>query len=263
MTKNMSLPNPTCTQGGPILFVAHIRGILFGRMKFELGDHSFIRCEHTGLVCDIEFKTKGFISGTYNAISGKIKRDTPTGEALYEIFGKWTEEMWIKNVRTGEKELLFNAEAAKPSPGQARPVEEQEERESRKLWEKVTNAIIRRDQTTATDAKSAIEDKQREETRARDAEGVTWNPRFFKRVDENFYILNHKMYPTQNQLMLVIPRSLLIRSKRELNRLLGSLLTGKVLLPQRTNPRLFPLTISRTAHPAPLFILQSRQVANP
>lgn len=163
-------------------------------MKFELGDHSWIKCEKSGLVADVEFKTKGFISGTYNAISGKIRKDTPNSEALYEISGKWTEEMWIKNMRTGEKELLFNALGAKHAPCQVRPIDEQEDRESRKLWAKVTAAIIRRDQTTATEAKSAIEDRQREETRIRDADGVTWHPRFFKQVDESFYVLNHKMY---------------------------------------------------------------------
>src|ERR1700738_4411361 len=125
----MSSPNPIYTQGSCQFSIADVRGILFGRMKLELGDHSFVRCEKTGLVADIEFKTKGFISGTYNAITGKIKRDTPTGEPLYEISGKWTEEMWIKNVHTGEKELLFNAEGAKHTPGQVRPLEEQEERE--------------------------------------------------------------------------------------------------------------------------------------
>jgi oxysterol-binding protein-related protein 8 len=162
-------------------------------MKFELGDHSYIRCEKTGLVADVEFKTKGFISGTYNAITGKIKRDS-TQEPLYEISGKWTEEMYIKNLKTGDKELLFDATGAKHTPCAVRPLDEQEDRESRKLWNKVTSAIIKRDQTTATDAKSAIEDRQREETRTRDAEGVTWHPRYFKQVDESFYILNHKMY---------------------------------------------------------------------
>jgi len=162
-------------------------------MKFELGDHSFIRCEKSGLVADVEFKTKGFISGTYNAIVGRIKRDIPNGEILYEISGKWTEEMWIKNLRTGEKELLFNAHGATHTPCRVRPLVEQEDRESRKLWIKVTTAIIRRDQLAATEAKCAIEDRQREETRIRDADGVTWHPRFFRRVDESFYILNHKM----------------------------------------------------------------------
>jgi len=162
-------------------------------MKLELGDHSWIRCEKTGLVCDIEFKVKGFIYGTYNAIVGKIKRNGPNGEPLYEITGKWTEEMWVKNLKTGEKELLFNAHEAKYTPCSVRPLEEQEDRESRKLWNKVTSAIIKRDQPTATEAKSAIEDRQREEARMRDAEGVAWQPRFFRQLDDSFYILNHKM----------------------------------------------------------------------
>jgi oxysterol-binding protein-related protein 8 len=176
-------------------------------MKFELGDHSYIRCEKSGLVADLEFKTKGFISGTYNALTGKIKRENSNGcEVLYEISGKWTEEMWIKSTKTGEKELLFNAAGAKHTPCQVRPLEEQEERESRRLWYKVTQAIIKRDQTTATDAKSAIEDRQREETRTRDADGVTWRPRFFKQVDESFYVINHKMYPSSSSVFnLVMP----------------------------------------------------------
>jgi len=185
-------PNMYARFGSTRIITNLVRGILFGRMKLELGDHSYIRCEKNDLVADVEFKTKGFISGTYDAISGKIKRDS-SGEALYEIYGKWTEEMWIKNLRTGEKELLFNAIGAKHTPCSVRPLDEQEERESRKLWYKVTSAIIKRDQATATEAKTAIEDRQREETRARDAEGVTWHPRFFKQVDESFFILNHKM----------------------------------------------------------------------
>jgi hypothetical protein len=51
----------------------YARGILFGKMKYELGDHSFVRCPENDLVADVEFKTKGYFSGTYNAIGGTIK----------------------------------------------------------------------------------------------------------------------------------------------------------------------------------------------
>jgi len=74
----------------------YVRGILFGAMKFELGDHSYVRCPENGLVADIEFRTKGFFTGSYNAIYGTIKKD-PTGELLYEITGKWNEDMYIKD----------------------------------------------------------------------------------------------------------------------------------------------------------------------
>jgi oxysterol-binding protein-related protein 8 len=75
----------------------YARGILFGKMKYELGDHSFVRCPETGLVADLEFKTKGYFGGTYNAIGGFIK-DMKTDKSLYELSGLWNEEMYIKDL---------------------------------------------------------------------------------------------------------------------------------------------------------------------
>ena len=75
----------------------YARGILFGKMKYELGDHSFVRCPENSLSADIDFKTKGYFGGTYNAIGGVIKNDK-TGESLYELSGMWSEEMIAKNV---------------------------------------------------------------------------------------------------------------------------------------------------------------------
>lgn len=67
-------------------------------MKYELGDHSFVRCPEMGLVADLEFKTKGYFGGTYNAIGGTI-RNEKTGDILYELSGLWSEEMFIKNLK--------------------------------------------------------------------------------------------------------------------------------------------------------------------
>jgi hypothetical protein len=76
----------------------YARGILFGKMKYELGDHSFVRCPELGLSADIEFKTKGYFGGTYNAIGGTIKNDH-TGEVLYELSGMWSGEMMLKDLK--------------------------------------------------------------------------------------------------------------------------------------------------------------------
>ncbi len=76
----------------------YARGILFGKMKYELGDQSIVRCPELGLCADIEFKTKGWVSGTYNAIGGTIKNEL-TGEILYELSGLWSEEMFIRDVK--------------------------------------------------------------------------------------------------------------------------------------------------------------------
>lgn len=77
----------------------YARGILFGTMKYELGDHAYIRCPETGLNADLEFKTKGYFSGTYNAIGGYIK--DANGKNLYELSGQWNEEMYIKDLTVG------------------------------------------------------------------------------------------------------------------------------------------------------------------
>ena len=78
----------------------YARGILFGKMKYELGDHSFVRCPEHNLAADIEFKTKGYFGGTYNAIGGVIKNEK-TGETLFELSGMWSGEMTMKNVAVG------------------------------------------------------------------------------------------------------------------------------------------------------------------
>jgi len=159
----------------------YARGILFGKMKYELGDHSYVRCPELGLSADIQFKTKGYFGGMYNEIGGTIKNDH-TGETLYELSGTWTGEMFIKNTATGKKELLFNATKARPTPPLVRPLEEQDERESQKLWLKTAQAVKDRNHEVATDEKTKIEDMQRDEAAKRAEDGVEWHPRLFRRV---------------------------------------------------------------------------------
>ncbi|KIW70156.1 hypothetical protein, variant [Phialophora macrospora] len=160
----------------------YARGILFGKMKYELGDHSFVRCPENGLAADIEFKTKGWVGGTYNAIGGVIKNER-TGETLFEISGFWSGEMTIKDTKTGQKKVLFDATHAKHAPPLSRPIEEQDERESQRLWRSTVQAVHVRDHEVATTEKAKIEDRQREEAKRREELGVEWKPKLFRRVD--------------------------------------------------------------------------------
>ncbi|KAK9448843.1 uncharacterized protein V1518DRAFT_418362 [Limtongia smithiae] len=169
----------------------YARNILIGKLKYELGDHSIIRCDGNDLIADIEFKVKGFISGTYNAIAGKIMRQSD-GQVLYEITGKWNEIMEIKNMNNGHKSVLFDSFKAKPMFPTVRPLAEQGPLESRRLWHKVTNALARKDHELATDEKFKIEDQQRQEAKKREEEGVEWHPRLFKRTKEPLEWIIHK-----------------------------------------------------------------------
>ncbi|CEP60886.1 oxysterol-binding protein OSH6 LALA0_S02e01904g [Lachancea lanzarotensis] len=155
----------------------YARGILFGKMRIELGDHMIIKSEKYKV--DIEFKTKGFISGTYDAIEGVVKDHA--GSEFYEITGKWNDVMYIKDLKKrSAKTVLFDATKTQPLKPQVRPIEEQGDFESRKLWSKVTAALAKQDHTTATDEKFAIEDEQRQLAKKRSEEGSQFHPKLFR-----------------------------------------------------------------------------------
>jgi hypothetical protein len=161
----------------------YCRGILFGKLRYELGDHMVIKCPKTGFEANIEFKTKGFISGTYDAIEGTIK-NTNTGETLYSITGKWNEVMDIKNLATGKKEVLFDTATTKIFEPKTRPIEEQLEYESRRLWAPTINALGKRDHELATNEKAKVEGEQRIKAKKRLEDGVEFHPKLFRPVTE-------------------------------------------------------------------------------
>ncbi|SCU94808.1 LADA_0G11452g1_1 [Lachancea dasiensis] len=168
----------------------YARGILFGKMRIELGDHMIIKSSKYKV--DVEFKTKGFISGTYDAIEGIVKDHA--GNEYYEISGKWNDVMYIRDLRKkSTKTILFDAKSAQPLKPLVRPLDEQGEFESRNLWKKVTDALGRRDHTTATDEKFAIEDDQRQKAKKRQDENDEFHPKLFRPAhnpsdDLEFYI---------------------------------------------------------------------------
>ena len=65
----------------------------------------------------------------------------------------------------------------------ARPLEEQGERESQRLWHTTAEAVIARDHEKATDEKSKIEDRQRQEAAERAEQGIEWKPKLFRKVN--------------------------------------------------------------------------------
>lgn len=62
------------------------------------------------------------------------------------------------------------------------PIQEQENFESERLWEKVSNAIANDDQMKATEEKTVLEDAQREAVRERKKSGCEWVPKLFEQV---------------------------------------------------------------------------------
>ncbi|KAG0306479.1 hypothetical protein BGZ98_002297 [Dissophora globulifera] len=157
----------------------YARGILFGTMLLELGDVASVKCPKLDLVCNLDFKVKGFFTGSYNGIAGKIKRDS-TGECLYEISGKWSDEIYIKKMSSTKKDILFDVKASQIHPKIVLPEEQQEPNESRRLWSKLTAALKVNNQDVATAEKCKVEDEQRMRTKDREDHGLEHVPRYFE-----------------------------------------------------------------------------------
>ncbi|KAG0186988.1 hypothetical protein DFQ28_007042 [Apophysomyces sp. BC1034] len=166
----------------------YARGILLGKMFLELGDKCSIRCHATDLVCEMEFKTKGLLSGSANGIVGKIKRAS-TNEVLYEISGEWDTEMFIKEP-SGRKKSLFNAKTSIVYPKIVEPEINQAPTESRRLWSKLTIALQKGDMMLARDEKLHIEEHQRLVAAERHKQGLQWHPQFFVHDGDQYKFKN-------------------------------------------------------------------------
>ncbi|KAH3679957.1 hypothetical protein WICMUC_000700 [Wickerhamomyces mucosus] len=217
----------------------YARGILFGKMRIELGDHMIIKSPSTGFSIDIEFKTKGFISGTYDAIGGTVL--DPKGKALFEITGKWNDIIYITDLSTGKKTEFLDVNKTNPLKPQVRPIEEQGEFESRKLWKHVTDALGDRNHEIATNEKFKIEDDQRIKTKKREEENIEFYPKLFKKnenknenesSDLDYYIYKH------------IPNDLSPKEQTKLILEIAPILPGQKFTPEFEIPAFDKLHIS-------------------
>ncbi|KAF8736647.1 hypothetical protein AX14_014217 [Amanita brunnescens Koide BX004] len=163
----------------------YARGILFGKMVLELGDTCVAKNEKNKMVGDLEFKTKGFFSGTYNAVAGHIRRNT---NEIGEVSGKWSSVLELRLSKTGRRRVLFDVakDGHKIAPKTVPPIEEQEPNESRRLWSALTEAIQHKDMEKATTSKTAVEDAQRERRRRMEEHGETHVPKFFELKNDHW-----------------------------------------------------------------------------
>ncbi|KAJ2761013.1 Oxysterol-binding protein OBPa [Coemansia sp. BCRC 34490] len=166
----------------------YARGILFGKMVLELGETSTVTCEKSDLMFEVEFKTKGLIWGSYNQIAGKIKRIS-TKEVLFDITGNWQTTMYIqgRGEYASDPIVLFDSSKENVVPQIVACVGEQEHNESRNLWKNVTKAIVESDLDSATLHKTAIEEKQRDDAKHREAKKKRFIPRFFQLEIDGYY----------------------------------------------------------------------------
>lgn len=96
------------------------------------------------------------------------------------IEGQWTgKSTMTKNKKT--EEFLDLTGMEKPVPV-VKPIEEQNELESRRIWKKVSDALKAGDYATASTEKSLIENEQRALRKERATANQNWEPAHFTKV---------------------------------------------------------------------------------
>lgn len=162
-----------------------IKGILGGRPYPELqGNYSLI--SSTGYVSQIKFEGKSFFGGGQkNGFEAKMFHTDRPDEILYEAKGAWNGESTFEDARTGKAIERIDFAALKALPLQIEDIAEQDPWESRRAWGDVIAALRRGDMKAVADAKSIVEQGQRQMRKDEAANGTTWKNRFFKPVERD------------------------------------------------------------------------------
>eukprot|EP00123_Amoebidium_parasiticum_P016032 comp23253_c0_seq2/m.37998 comp23253_c0_seq2/g.37998 ORF comp23253_c0_seq2/g.37998 comp23253_c0_seq2/m.37998 type:complete len:921 (-) comp23253_c0_seq2:445-3207(-) len=158
---------------------ASVKGIFFGAMVMELVGAVSIECPRTGLVCDMEFKQKPMIGGSYNGLSGKIRYQ---GTVLYTLQGVWDAFTEITDERSKVTRPLWAANehtVAKRLPQYVVEPGQMTEKDSQRLWAAVSQAIATNDQAAATAEKSKLESAQRAAYKERQEQNLFYEPQHF------------------------------------------------------------------------------------
>lgn len=177
----LSSPSPGAGEEYQITHpLAQVNGLLKGTYYGTVSDKVYVTCrggkdkQHYRTI--VEYKDESWIGRPKFLLEGVIYLYTPGEESenwsrikqvpldkvVANIEGVWRKQ--IKWRRKGEKEwrILIDLDALDLVPKQVRPIDDQHEKESRKMWDPVTKNMLAKNWNEATKQKQIIEQKQRD-----------------------------------------------------------------------------------------------------
>ncbi|KAI8058514.1 hypothetical protein BDF22DRAFT_666281 [Syncephalis plumigaleata] len=185
---------------------AYVTGWLRGSPYIVVTDRCTITCAKTGLQAILDYKEEKWLGKPKHLVQGKIirfassasdngsinsngcnkdsrkdKKNAKTEEAntLATITGSW--QGAIEYCKTGQKkQSLVDVSILQPVAKIVRPLEEQSECESRRIWHEVSSNIIHKNFAAANRAKHVVEEHQRKLAQERkNNERIAFNSVYF------------------------------------------------------------------------------------
>lgn len=160
----------------------HIEGLISGSPYVELNRTSYIQSS-SGYTAKIDYSGRGWLSGKKNTFKATLYPQGKEREQLYTIDGQWNESFTIRNAKTRQEVETYSPKTSKTTPLTVAAIDQQDEMESRRAWQKVAQAIERGDMETASTEKSIIENSQRDLRKKERGENREWERRFFSKTD--------------------------------------------------------------------------------
>ncbi|WVN88574.1 uncharacterized protein L203_103785 [Cryptococcus depauperatus CBS 7841] len=179
---------------------AAVNGILKGSYYGTISDAVQIICRggedsQTKLKALLDYKDESWIGKPKFLVEGIIYR-YDVGDSESEGWTRikqvpsdrvvgYIEGCWMKQIRyklKGQKEwtVLLDLDQLALIPKDVRPLEEQDDHESRKLWESVTQHLLSKNWGEATRSKQTIEQRQRDKATQRKVAGEEHQAKFFQ-----------------------------------------------------------------------------------
>ncbi|KAI9025312.1 hypothetical protein CLU79DRAFT_790218 [Phycomyces nitens] len=160
-----------------------VNGIWYAAPYVELTGNSYIQST-TGLYCSIEYSSRGWISGERNHFKCYLRKNGGNPkEYVYKIEGQWSGKSTITAYGSKTSEPFLDVTKLKPASMKVKDMAVQTELESRRIWQKVSDAIRAGDVQTAGLEKTKIENQQRTERSEREEKGIVWEPTYFHWVE--------------------------------------------------------------------------------
>jgi len=150
-----------------------IRNVIIGTKRIAWEGVTVIRCEQTGLQCSLTLKEEGWYC--VNTINGVVSTISNPNTPIKVISGNLGEVINITDPSTGQTQVFVDAVNEPKVKTQYPPLNEQDERNSLRIWSEVSKAIVDDDMETADIEKIKLENGQRK----RRQEGKNWEVRHF------------------------------------------------------------------------------------
>ncbi|KAI1264359.1 oxysterol-binding family protein [Xylariaceae sp. FL1019] len=182
---------------------AHLGGLLRGALSVTVGDVAYITCAKTKLKAILHYVEDGWLGRAQNKIEGVIFKynpdkddkvriaDVPDADVVARLGGGWKDKIVFTlgpkpvTSHSPDKQItIIDLNPLAVAPKSLPPMEKQAENESLNLWNGVTQAILSKQFSKATNIKVELEERQREKAREREKNETPFVPHFFVQVTD-------------------------------------------------------------------------------